>query len=393
MKRMLAILIVLVLVLPLTGCWNAREINELAFVLSIGLDKSDDGYKVTAQIAKPETYSKTAMGGTSGTEKEKPFWLVSATGKTIFEAVRNMASVSSRRIFWSHIKVIILGEDLARNNVQEIFDYFSRNPELRFRTWIAVTPGEAGKILEVVPIIEKDPSQNIEKLMEHVNLTGKSSSIMLKDFLEDYLNPYLNPVAARIVLTDLNSKTIVKADGAAAFGDNKLEGWLDEKETRGFLWINNKIDSAIRVINCPYDNIPATLEIKNGKTKITSEIVNGILQFTIKVEASAKLTEKGCITEFTIPENLHGLEIALASAISDDITAIVSKAQSLNTDILDFSGVLHRQHKNEWDKLSKDWDKLFSKAKVKIEVKVKIPEVSLLAKSLVPNKAQRGKSR
>lgn len=393
MKRLIAAFLVLILVLPLTGCWNAREINELAFVLSIGLDKSDNGYKVTAQIAKPETYSKTTTGGTSGMEKEKPFWLVSSTGKTIFEAVRNMASVSSRRIFWSHIKVIILGEDLARSNIREIFDYFSRNPELRFRTWIAVAPGEAGKILEVVPIMEKDPSQNIEKLMEKVNLTGKSSNIMLKDFLQDYLNPYLNPVATRIILTELDSKPVVKLEGAAAFGDNNLVGWLNEQEARGFLWIKNNVNSSIRVVNCPFDNIPATLEIKTGKTKITSTVVDGIPNYTINAEATAKLTEKGCITEFTDPENLHALEKALAATISDDIAATVTAAQRMNTDILDFSGVLHRQHKKEWDSLSKDWSKLYPKVKVKIEVKASIPEVSLLAKSLVPVKSPDGKTR
>lgn len=215
--RVISLILVIVLVFTLTGCWNAREINELALVLSVALDKNDDGFKVTAQMAKPETYSKTPSGGGGGTEKEKPFWIISGTGKTIFDAVRNMASISSRRIVWSHIKVIIIGEELAKNDIQEIFDFFSRNAELRFRTWIAVTPGEAGKILEIVPIMEKDPSLNIEKITEKTNLIGSACGIMLKDFLEDYMDPYLNPVASRIVLTKQDSKPTVKLEGGTVF--------------------------------------------------------------------------------------------------------------------------------------------------------------------------------
>lgn len=383
LMRIISLILVILLISPLTGCWNAREINELGFVLSVALDKTDDGFKVTAQIAKPESYSKTPTGGS---EKEKPFWIVSNTGKTIYEAVRNMASIAPRRIFWSQIKIILIGEELARSDIREIFDFFSRNPELRFRTWVAVSPGEAGELLKVVPIMEKDPSQNIEKLIEKTNLTGKASSIMLKDFLENYMNPYLNPVASRIILSEQDSKPVVKLEGACAFGDDKMVGWLDENETRGFLWIDNKIDGSIRVVNCPYDNLPVTFEIKKGKIKIKSDIVDGVPHYTIKVQASTKITEKACTTDFTFPDKIDRLEDALQSAIKDDIQSAVNAAFKLDTDILDFSGVLHRQHKNEWDKLSSNWPERFEKSKVEIVVKVKIPEVSLLAKSLVPIK-------
>lgn len=385
--RIISLLLVLFLLFSMTGCWNSREINELAFVLSIALDKTDDGFKVTAQIAKPDTYSKTPSGGASTTEKEKPFLVISSTGKTIFEAVRNMAAVSPRRIFWSHIKVIILGEELARSNVLEIFDFFSRNPELRLRTWIAVTPGEAGKILEVAPIMEKDPSQNIEKIIEKTNLTGKATSIMLKDFLEEYLDPYINPVASRIVVTPVDTKPVVKLEGATVFSDSRMVGWLDENETRGLLWIRNKISGSVRVVNCPYDGLPVTLEIKKGKTSIKSYIENGVPHFTINATVEGKVTEKACLTEFTSPEAITALQNALESTVRSDIQSAVTASQSYDIDFINFSRVLQREHKNEWHQMSANWDQLFKNAQVTIQVKSHIPEVSLLAKSLAPRKA------
>lgn len=382
--RKIAFVLFLILMLLQTGCWNAREINELAFVLSIGLDKAGDGFKVTAQIAKPATYSKAPSGG-GITEKGKPFWVVSSTGKTIFEAIRNMASISPRRIFWSHIKVIVISEELARSNTLEIFDFFSRNPELRLRTLVAVTPGEAGKVLEFEPMMEKDPSLHLEKIIENKNLTGKAYGIMLKDFLEDYLDPDVGPVTSRIILDQSEPKPVLKINGAYIFSGNKLAGSLNEEETRGLLWIKNKINDSVMVVNCPYDGLPVTLEIKKSKSTFKSNMDNGTPYFTIKVDTSAGLTEQACLTDFNDPQKLDGLKKALESAIQKDIQSMITTAKDFGVDFPGFSRILHRQHKDEWHQISADWHELFRNIEVKIIVKADIPSMSL-AKPLVPIK-------
>lgn len=146
---------ILGLLLITTGCWNAREIDELAFVLGIALDKTGNGgVKITVQMAKPSTFSKSPTGGG---KEGKPFWVASSEGKTFFEAIRNMATFTSRRIFWSHNKIIIISEKLARSDISEILDFFCRNPELRLRTCVAVIPGEAGPILEKLQVWKQTP--------------------------------------------------------------------------------------------------------------------------------------------------------------------------------------------------------------------------------------------
>lgn len=387
-KLIILLLVTSVLLVSQTGCWNSREINELAFVLSIALDKNDDGFKVTAQIAKPDVYSKNPSGGSSGTEKEKPFWVVSGTGKTIFEAVRNMSEISSRRIFWPHIKVIIISEALARENILEIFDFFSRNPELRLRTWIAVTEGEAGKILEVMPLMEKDPSVNIEKIIDKSNLSGKAYKIMLKNFLEEYLDPYVDPVASKLNIITVNERPTIELKGAAVFGSSNMLGWLNEIETRGLLWFKKQISGSIRVVDCPYDKKPVTLEVKNGKTDIKSYIRDGVPGFVITATAKGKLTEKSCTTEFNNAETIKALEEAFSSAIRMDIESVVAASKNYGSDFLDLSRILQIQHKKEWEKISANWPGLLKEAKIEIRVKSDIPEVSLLAKSLVPKKAE-----
>lgn len=384
--RKIAIVLVLIFSFLQTGCWNAREINELAFVLSIGIDKADDGFKITAQIASPETYSKTPSGNVAG-EKGKPFWMVSSTGKTIFEAIRNMASISSRRIFWSHIKVIIISENLARSNTLEIFDFFSRNPELRLRTLVAVTPEDTGKLLEVVPTTDKDPAIYLEKIIENRNLTGKSYGIMLKDFLEDYLDPNVGPVTSRIILDKSKLKPDLKTSGAYVFDGDKLIAPLKEDNTRGLLWLRNKMNDSIMVVDCPYDDKPTTLEIKKAKSSLKSSLDNEVPRFTINVNVDAVLTEQSCLTDFNNREKLGELEKALAADIRKDIEATITTAKDLKIDFLGLSRIMHRQHRSEWHKISSKWNTLFRNTEVTIAVKVDINHVSL-AKPLEPIKTQ-----
>lgn len=384
--RKIAALLILIPSLLLTGCWNAREINELGFVLSIGIDKTEDGFKVTAQMASPETFSKSQSG--SGGSQTKPFWIITSSGKTIFEAIRNMASISSRRIFWAHIKVIVISEELARSNTLEIFDFFARNPELRLRTLIAVTPEEAAKIIEVVPEMEKDPALYLEKIIENNNLTGKSYSIMLKDFLEDYLNPNVGPVTSRIILDKSKTSPVVKTSGAYVFDGHKVTASLNEEETRGLLWIKNKMKGSIMVVYCPEDNKPVTLEIKGAKTSYKSYLDKGIPHFTIKVKVNANITEQSCLTDFNDQQELIKLTKALETAIYKDIQSTVTTAKNLSIDYPSLCRILRRQHDKEWKQISSNWNKIYRDIEVTINVEANINHVSL-AKPLEPIKMKK----
>ncbi len=54
MKQKTAFLfLMLTLVLLLTGCWNRRELNELAIAVGMGIDKHGDQFRVSVQVVDP----------------------------------------------------------------------------------------------------------------------------------------------------------------------------------------------------------------------------------------------------------------------------------------------------------------------------------------------------
>jgi len=379
--RLLSLSLILTLLLFQTGCWNAREINDLAFVMGIALDDAGDGrVKVTVQMAKPSTYSKSPAGGGG---KEKPYWIASSTGKTFFEAIRDLATFSSRRIFWSHNKIIIIGEKMARRDISEILDFFSRNPELRLRTWIAVAPGDAGELLEKGPGMEEVLSASLEKVIDQRVWPGKGYGIMLKDFLEDYLSPATYPVAGRIAVTRGPSQLTTRLAGAAVFDEKKMAGWLTEQETRGLLWLKNKMSSAVMVVPCPLDGRPLSIEISEGKVEYRSKLNGRQAQITVMAEAMGNLSEQACATDFNQPDNLHKLEDALASAVTADIQAAVKAAQQdLGLDFPGFNHEFHDRHKREWRQVVAQWPQLFKEMQVSVRAEAAIPRVALFARSL-----------
>jgi spore germination protein KC len=112
----------------LAGCWDIREINEIGFVMAAGVDKAKDSDKfvVTVQLANPKPIAAEKGKAAQG----EPIWVLSAEGRTIFEAVRELSLVSSRRIVWGHNYIVIIGQSLAENNIGPVIDFFRIIPNL-----------------------------------------------------------------------------------------------------------------------------------------------------------------------------------------------------------------------------------------------------------------------
>lgn len=68
----LRLMIALQFTLVLSGCWERKELNEVAFVLGIGIDKAETGYTVSMQVVIPSAISSQSNGGGEALESQ---WL------------------------------------------------------------------------------------------------------------------------------------------------------------------------------------------------------------------------------------------------------------------------------------------------------------------------------
>ena len=66
---------------------------------------------------------------------------VQGTGNNIHEAFRDITLKFDRRLFISHNKVIIIGEELAKRGLVKHMDQLFRNNEQRETTYILIAKG------------------------------------------------------------------------------------------------------------------------------------------------------------------------------------------------------------------------------------------------------------
>jgi spore germination protein KC len=136
--RLTKLLCVIPFVIPLlTGCWDRLEIEERAVVLGISVDvagpsadKEEDEIsylagsysaphnemiRVAVQIALP---GKIPLGpGESGGGKggaRQTVWVIDVVGNTIDDALMNLQQQISGRLFFGHLRVIVVSEELAK---------------------------------------------------------------------------------------------------------------------------------------------------------------------------------------------------------------------------------------------------------------------------------------
>ena len=118
-KRLIIILLLPVL---LTGCWNYSELNEIAIATGISIDWEDDKYKLTALISNAQKTEGSSKEG------EAQITVFEGTGKTMTEALKNIELKLPKELYLKHISIIIIGEELAKKGVGNILDYLIRDP-------------------------------------------------------------------------------------------------------------------------------------------------------------------------------------------------------------------------------------------------------------------------
>ncbi len=398
-------MIVLLLLTP--GCWSRKEINDLAVILAVGLDQEPQSnqLRLTLQIAKPKSL-------TAGTKQagfgpgQKPTWIISGTGDTIFEATRNLATESSRDLYWGHTILLVMGDRLARDGVNQVLDFFARAQQPREIMWIMVTRGKAEDILRSHAELESTPAQRIGFLIR--SKTGLT--VNLKDFVTMMTKTGINPAAPEVGLATVGLSELkklpgpdndekgdqgnrknemppqAKLTGTALFREAKLVGWLDRKETRGLLWLKGEATKGIITIPCPnHPKEKLSVDIMRGSTEITPSIARGKPVFTIKIKMEGDLKEVHCPLPLGEPATIHHLEKEFARDMEERVRGTFYKIQKqYAVDVIGLGNHFYRRYPQEWKILAPRWEKVFPEVGVEFQVQTSIIHSGFLTEPLEP---------
>lgn len=377
MKK-IKLLILLVPIFLITGCFNYRELNELAITSAVGIDKTEDGYKTTIQIINTQ---KNGADTNSSMEQPK-FVTYTSTGKNLQEALRSVILESSRRIYADHIQVLVIGEDLARDGIYDILDLFFRNSELRKQFQVVIARDTtAEEILKVVTPLETLNSKHIDEGLSVDNkYLGVGEVVDFEQLVASYLDSNKEMVLPSVVLKEktLEGDTIENTESTkphenviestmGVFKDDKLLGFLSEKESIALSFVRGKINNTVLSYECA-DNKYVVSEIINTKTEVSME--SNPLKAKIKITGSLNINEVTCDLDLedlkVISEIESNLEDELKNNINDTINTI---RDEYNTDVFGFRDMLYKSNPKYYKKIADEWyDTIFKDLDIEIDV-------------------------
>lgn len=192
MRKRLAALFLLCALL-LSGCSESNEVENLAYVLILGLDLMDDGQiRVCAQIPKITGKDDASNGSGDGSEL-----VFSAEGDSFPEAMSRLEWIVPRRLDLSQLQLVIVSEKMARSDrfaaaATSMMDAYRLYTAAR----LAVCAGEAKAFVEQeTMLIGSRISTELTAMFENYTDSGYIPDVQFADVYYKTQSVYSDPVA------------------------------------------------------------------------------------------------------------------------------------------------------------------------------------------------------
>ena len=248
-------IILISLLFLLTGCYDYKEINDLAIISAIGIDYKDGEYVITLEVlndqndkdsSKIKTYTKTS------------------SNKSLAKALEETADLLSDQANYSHVKLMILGENIVDGRFETIVDYFTRSTYFRENFYVLSSlDTEPKKILENTTDENPIASTAIINMLESLNYSSNNSVLKTFDqIIEETLAFGKDTCFSNITLDDEQ----FKIDGLAIFDKYEFKSKLDNDYATIYNILSGNFYRPI--FSKEYDDLYFSIAIGEGKVEI-----------------------------------------------------------------------------------------------------------------------------
>ncbi len=397
MRQVHKLLIFIMLITPfLTGCWNSRELNELSITSALGIDKIDDKYLFTVQIINPSEVAKDQQG------RRTVVTTLNEEGDTIFEAWRKLTTETATKLYFSHVRVLIIGESLAREGMNNILDTILRDHEYRSDFTILVSKDyNANDILSILTTMDEIPGDKLFKSIKSSSTTyGTTKDETLDKFISEMADKGKNPVVTSVFIVgdkeegkyqskfdSIQPETYLKYGPLGAFSDDHLIDWMDDKESRGYNFSQGNIQSTLVNVPCVDGEGLVGVEVIETKASITAEMSNKQPTANIQVSSYGNIMDSECEQEqaFDDPKYIEKFQTNMSETIKTEIEAAVDiSQQSFKSDILGIGNALHRANPRGWKKLEGNWPEIYPSVPISVIVETEIHNTGSISLSPKP---------
>jgi len=378
MKRIKTLLLVFLICFHgvfATGCWNYREVDDMSIVAGVAIDKGvNKKYQVTVEIVHV----------TGGRESKTTSKLLTMEGNSILDAVSNGISLSGKKLYWSHVKVVIVSRKIAEEGMFKVTDWLSRDAETRLDVHLLISKEDsAKKILEGKSMTEEVMSFELDDMLKNQKNLFKAPHIEIWEFTNNLEGEGISAVAPSTNLMKENGAEVLQIMGSAIFKQDKLIGFINGDETEDMLFVQNKIKGGTLILDEYGGNTPATLEILENKTKLEPMTNDNNIEMQISMDTTVAIGEIAGNENYIDDDGRKKLEQLAEKMMKDRIENTVKKIQTMyGTDIFGFGAKLREDHNKDWNKLSAHWEESFEDLKITVKARVHVKNSAMRSKPL-----------
>ncbi len=329
MKKIIILIICLFLV---TGCFDYQELSDMSVVDAIGFDYKDNKFIVSFEVIKS---TKNGDGATLSTI------IVTGEDEVLANAINKAISSADKKVSLKHVKILLISKEMAKTNLNTVIDYIIRDATISTKLYslICDNPMEIFKTKiednSIGEVIDDTITYNIEaNSLDNIDIIA--SNIINKNI--DIALPY-------IYLEDKN----VIVDKITYFKGNSYVDTIDNKIYR-FLTLDSNS-------NIFFNKGKTVLNVY--KKDINYEINKNEIIINIKGFAKIKEVDKKYNLE---DKNVYqDIEKEINKVILDEVNSFLKETLSNNADLLGLKDLYYKKYRKNKENI---------KYKVNVEVKI-----------------------
>lgn len=377
-KILIFLLIILLLVFYASNFTSIYTIDDLAYVIGIGIDNGTNGaIRLSLQIAIP--LSSEQSGG-SGQSKSSIVKTIECN--TINGGINLINSYISKKLNLSYCKVVVFSEDLSSKNIINYACTLINDIEVRPYCNVLISRCEASYFLEnSEPLLDKLSSKYYKNETSSERNTGYTEQITLLQFYNDYYDTLGEPHTVLTQITDSTSeKNHIENFGLVTFHNGTLTGELSGVDTVYHLIITNQLQNTTISVPSPFNDYEyIALHIDSTHTKNKVKIVNGFPYITCDVRFNTRVLSSSVSSNYLTKENITKIEDYANSYFKSHIEDYLYKTSlELKSDISKFGRYAVKSFLT-WDDWKKyDWVNKYPNSTFNVKVKTSLKSSYLI---------------
>jgi Ger(x)C family germination protein len=366
MKRLLFIPLVSLLVLILPGCWDREDLEDVGFILVLGLDLDQDNNLLV--------YSMVPIRHKEAKEREIA---VKEKAISLRESRREIDDMFEGVGSGRKLEAILLGKRLLKHEDWfPLLDVLFRDPKNAITADVFFVNGPVSQV--VYSRFVEIPYLSLH-LYELVQTANKRHETVMTELHELHRQMYEKGITPAISDLEIDKKLDLR--GTALLNEKgKYVDSLRTQENVLLMILQKQVKKEIPLtLKLPqiekggggiFDTNIVSFTLVNMKIKIKTAYRYGRFHYNIRIRSYATLSER----EFPFDvENKSGeLEKMVEKQLDQQFGNLIKKIQKHKIDPIGL-GLYARAHEyKEWQKVQDDWGEALSKADIKINVKVKV---------------------